>query len=37
MILDEGLEDTFPATDPPATMQPGHALSTAEDRDQETR
>ncbi len=36
-ILDEGLEDTFPASDPPAAVQPGHAPPTGEDRDQEMK
>ncbi len=36
-ILDEGLEETFPASDPPAAVQPGHALPTGEDRDQEMK
>ena len=28
--LDEQLEDTFPASDPPATTRPGHGITGAE-------
>ncbi|MEJ8570948.1 hypothetical protein [Microbaculum marinum] len=28
-LLDEGLEETFPASDPPAVVSPGHEIPTA--------
>jgi hypothetical protein len=28
--LDEALEDTFPASDPPAATEPGHGVTGAE-------
>lgn len=31
-LLDEGLEETFPASDPPAVVSPGHEDKSAETR-----
>lgn len=31
--LDKGLEDTFPASDPPASTQPGSGRKTEEKKD----
>ena len=30
-LLDEGLEETFPASDPPAVVSPGHEIPTKKD------
>ena len=32
-VLDEGLEETFPASDPPAVIGPGHGIPTEKARD----